>query len=503
MGRMRGMSAAWLVSALMAAGMVLQIPAQMPKEPAGTGIEAGRLDALLSRYHELGLFDGTALVAKNGQAILAKGYGMADYEMAVPNGPDTVHWIGSVSKVFTATLVIRLADAGKLSLDQSVSSILPWYREDVGKKVTLRHLLNHTSGIPDYMHLPGIGREGFRKEAGDGLIDVRSFVRTWCSSDLAFEPGTRWAYSNSGYVILGAIVEQVTGQRFEQAMKAWVLDPVGTRDTVDLAMHPRAVVPRLTPGYEKEGGEIVKGRMWNVSTAYAAGAMVATVGDLLRLSEALDRPGFISAEGRSAMFTGGLGHYGCGWEVRRLPLGPAGGERAVVGHEGFIFWSLARIYKIPEDGIFVALVNNTGDAPLPAIFTGITDLLYGRTPAWPNPSAADAVRSIALEQGAAAALARYRELKASRTDDYLFDERGLNGLGYSLLGRGRTEDAVVVFRYVAEAYPDSANAWDSLGEGLASAGRREEAVKAYARSLERDPANRNAVEQLQRLTTAP
>jgi tetratricopeptide (TPR) repeat protein len=227
--------------------------------------------------------------------------------------------------------------------------------------------------------------------------------------------------------------------------------------------------------------------------------MYATVGDLYRFNRALERDDLVSPAARRAMFTEGLGHYGCGWEVRTLPIGPQKADRTVAGHEGFIFWSLARIYRIPEDGIFVALVNNTGDAPLAMVFDGIADILYGRTPVWPKPAASDAVRALAFEKGGEAAMARYRELKASQPDAYVFDERGLNALGYALLQEGKAADAVTVFRAMTASYPESANAWDSLGEGLAAAGRREEAVKAYAKSLELNPGNANAVEALAKL----
>jgi CubicO group peptidase (beta-lactamase class C family) len=469
-------------------------------QSSGAEDSTARIGALLARYHELGQFNGSALVAQHGEVLLEKGYGMADFEMGVPTSPATKQWIASVTKVFTATAVVRLADQGKLSLDDHLSTLLPWYRKDTGSKVTVRHLLNHTSGIPDYMHLPGIGPEGFSKDVGNDPIDLEAFALKWCSADLAWEPGTKWGYSNSGYFLLGVVIEQVTGKTFEEALRELVLDPAGMSQTADLARRPRSVVENLTPGYEKAGGRIVTRRPWNLSTAFGAGAMVATVGDLYRFDRALDRKGFLSREAQAAMFTEGLGHYGCGWEVRTLPIGPGKAERTVAGHEGFIFWSLARIDRIPQDGIFVALVNNTGDAPLTSMFTGITDLLYGREPSWPKPSAAEAVTGLAFETGAGAALARYRELKAASSGDYLFEERGLNVLGYGLLQAGRATEAVEVFRFMAESYPESGNAWDSLGEGLAAAGRREEAVRAYARSLQLQPSNRNAVERLDALT---
>jgi CubicO group peptidase (beta-lactamase class C family) len=457
------------------------------------------IDALVRAYHDVGAFNGNILVAKDGVVLLDKGYGMASFEQRVPNAPGTKHWIGSVSKVLTATTVMRLVDQGRLSLDSRVSDLLPWYRKETGSRVTVRMLLNHTSGIPDYMHLPGIGREGFSREVGSDPINVKAFVQKWCSADLSGEPGTRWAYSNSGYVVLGAIVEQVTGRPFAHALQELVLDPAGMTATRDLAADPRAVVEGLTPGYQKAVGRIVARQAWNISTAYAAGSMVAPLGDLLRFSQTLDRPGFLSAASRSALFTPGLGNWGCGWEVRTLPLGPGGAERVVEGHEGYIFWSLARIYRIPGERLFIAIVNNTGDAPLPKIFTGVTDLLFGRTPVQPLPPLSRALLPILESKGTPAMVARLREIQVKEAGAWDFAEAALNAFGYELLRDGRAEAAVSVFQLNSELYPRSANVWDSLGEGLAASGRREEAVKAYRKVLDLDPSHSSAKSMLAKL----
>ncbi len=467
---------------------------------AGSPTEAAAIDALLARYREARLFNGTVLVARDGKVILEKGYGMASFELAVPNRPDTKQWIGSVTKVFTATMVMRLTDGGKLSLDSRISDVLPWYRKDTGEKVTVRQLLNHTSGIPDYMHLPGIGREGFQREVGDALIDVKGFSRKWCSGDLQWEPGTKWGYSNSGYVLLGAIIEAVTGQTYEEALMSLILTPAGMTRTADLAMRPRTVVEGLASGYEKFGGGYVTRRPWNISTAYAAGAMVSTVGDLYRFSQVLDREGFLSEKAKAAMFTEGLGHWGCGWEVETLPLGPGGADRLVEGHEGFIFWSIARIYRIPRDGVFIALINNTGDAPLKAMFAGIADILYGRMPTLPKRSVGDALRKTLDQKGPDALAARYRELKGVEPDAWDFSEKAVNAFGYELLQDRQLTAAVAVFRLNVDVNPGSGNAWDSLGEGLAVEGAKEEAIKAYAKAFELDPNNKNAEEVIKRLS---
>lgn len=457
------------------------------------------LDALAARYHAAGLFNGNVLVARQGKVLLDQGYGLASFEQRIPNGASTKHWLASVSKVFTATTVMRLVDQGRLSLDGKVSDLLPWYRTDTGCRITVRMLLNHTSGLPDYLHLPGRGRQDFRKEAGDDPIDVKAFVRRWCSADLAWEPGTQWGYSNSGYVLLGAIVEAVTDQPFARALQQLVLEPAGMRETLDLAADPHRVVEGLTPGYQKVGDRVVTRRSWNLSTAFAAGAMVGPLGDLLKFNQVLDRPDFLSPAAQAAMFTPGHGNWGCGWEVRALPVGPDRASRTVVGHEGFIFWSLARIYRLPEEDTFVAVVNNTGDAPVERLFTGLMDVLHGRMPERPNPPVARPLRAALAAGGLEAMLARHKALRATEPEAWDFSEPRMNAFGYELLQAGQADAAVAVFRLNAEAYPTSGNAWDSLGEGLAATGKKQEAILAYRKALELAPGNRGAAEMLIKL----
>lgn len=494
------LAAAALAAAAPGGAARAQAPAAVAAPPESTAI-AARLDALLRRYHELEKFNGLALVARDGQVLFQNGYGFANFEHAVPNSPATKLWLGSVTKVFTATAVMRLVDQGKIALDDRVSTWLPWYRRDTADRITVRHLLTHTSGLPDYMHLPGTGREGFRQQAGEQIIDVVSFAQQWCSADLQWEPGAQWGYSNSGYVLLGAIVEQVTGLAFEPALRALVLDPLGMAGTGDLAMRPRAVIEGLATGYEREGDQLLTRRAWNVSTAYGAGAMYSTLADLLRFDRGLEDPAFLSDAARAAMFQAGPGNWGCGWGVRRLPIGPGGLERLVVDHEGFIYWTITQIWRVPEDGLFVVLSNNTGDAPVRAMFQGIADLLHGREPAWPKPSAARAVQELAFQKGPEVALERYRELQRAQPDGYEFEEQGLNLLGYDLLRAGWPDAATAIFRFVTQTWPQSANAWDSYGEALAAAGDPQAAIAAYRKSLELDPSNRNAAERLAELQT--
>ncbi len=167
-----------------------------------------------------------ACLAATGGHLGARPTGRDQADLASPSpsalpapAPDT--WLGSDTKVFTATMIARLADAGRLSLDDPVGDLLPWYRQDTGQRMTVRHLLGHTSGLPDDARLAADARE-------PGVAIARAVVANWCSRDLQWEPGTRWEYSNAGYAVLGAIVEEVTGKTYVQAMQDLVLAPAAT-----------------------------------------------------------------------------------------------------------------------------------------------------------------------------------------------------------------------------------------------------------------------------------
>ena len=160
------------------------------------------IESLLNRYHELDVFNGAALVAENGKVIFKKGFGLADFEWRIPVTTDTKFRLGSITKQFTAALLLQLVEEGKVSLETSLGDALPCYRKDTGAIITIHQLLTHTSGIPSYTGLPNF------KDVRRGSYAVRDFVLEYCSGDLEFEPGAKFRYNNSGYFLLGAIIEQ-------------------------------------------------------------------------------------------------------------------------------------------------------------------------------------------------------------------------------------------------------------------------------------------------------
>ncbi len=462
---------------------------------AAAGVAADQpadIDALVQRYVDLEQFNGSVLVVRGDDVLLKKGYGMANFEWQIPNTPDTRFRLGSITKQFTSMLVMQLVEERKLALDDTLASVLPWYRQDTGERVTVHQLLNHTSGIPSYTGLPGFFRDHSRER-----MSLKSLVTTYCSNDLEFEPGSAYRYNNSGYVILGAVIEEVTGKPYETVLRERILDPLGM--TASGYDHAETIIPKRAAGYARGLDGLRNASFIDMSIPGGAGALYSTVEDLYRWDRALYGSDLLSEEGKERMFTPGLSNYAYGWSVAARPVGPDGAERRVIRHNGGINGFGTALVRIPADRVLVVLLDNSGGPAVDPIASGILDVLYGRTPPAPKRSIAAALRPVIDSDGVDAALARYRSLKRDRPDAYDFSEGELNLLGYALLRDGRTADAIAVFALNVEMFPDSSNPHDSLGEAYAAAGEKALAIQSYARSLELDPGNTNAVRQLSAL----
>ncbi|PYQ28096.1 MAG: serine hydrolase [Acidobacteria bacterium] len=449
---------------------------------------AEKIDALLTAYNQQRFFNGSALVAESGKVILRKGYGLANMEWQIPNTPDTKFRLGSITKQFTSMVIMQLVGEGKIKLDEKITTYLPGYRKDTGDKVTVRHLLTHTSGIPSYTSQPG-----FFANVSRNPFTVDAFVKQYTSGDLEFEPGTKWSYDNSGYFLLGAIIEKVTGKSYADAVKQRIFDPLEMKDSgYD---HFATVLPKRATGYVLTPNGYENAPYLDMSIPYAAGSLYSTVDDLYKWDRALYTDKLLSAELKTTMFTPVLQNYAFGWSVHPLKLDDQKTEVATITHNGGINGFNTVEIRMPNTQDLVVLLDNTsrGDK-LDAAARGIIDVLRGLEAPAPKPSLVDEVM-----KNADGALARVRELKAKSPDVYDFSEPEINRLGYTLLQRGRVTDAVDVFRLNVEEHPESANVYDSLGEAYAAHGDRELAIANYKKSLELNPKNTNAADALKRL----
>src|SRR5882724_12740575 len=347
--------------------------------------KARRIDELVSLYHKYDQFNGAALVAENGKVIYKKGVGPANMEWNIPNEPDTKFRLGSITKQFTATLILQLAEQGKLKLDGKVSDYLEGYRKDTGAKISIHNLLSHTSGLPNYTAVPG-----FIEGVSRNPYTVDEFVRKYASGDLEFEPGTRFNYSNSGYFLLGAIIEKVTGKSYEQVLKENILDPVGMKNTgYD---HFDAILSKRATGYAKTARGYKTAAYLDMTIPYAAGSLYSTVEDLFLWDQALNEDRILSAKSKELMFTPNLENYGYGFVIRKASLGPNKLVVPVIQHNGGINGFNTMIVRFVRDKKLIVLLDNAEQGRyLDRLSAGITNILYDQPYESPKLSIAEAI----------------------------------------------------------------------------------------------------------------
>ncbi|NYH12929.1 serine hydrolase domain-containing protein [Paraburkholderia bryophila] len=261
----------------------------MSSMAAGTPSNAYALKAaaVVAPFVDANLFSGLILVAHRGRPIFHEAFGLANREWMIANTPDTRFRIGSITKQFTATAIVLLAGRGKLNLADSVSTHYANAPES-WCDITIHQLLTHTSGIPSYTGRPDfVSHIGRIDHTPEQILDL---VR---DLPLEFPPGERFSYCNSGYALLGLIVEKVSGQTYSAFLQSEIFDPLGMSNTgYD---ETRAILPRRAAGYERHGGKWINALFSAMSVPYAAGGLYSTADDLLRWTEALSNGKVISA----------------------------------------------------------------------------------------------------------------------------------------------------------------------------------------------------------------
>jgi len=340
----------WTVSAgcacVLACAMgVVQGPAQATDEAA---VKA-RLEQVAQSYTPGNAFMGTALVVDGDKVLLDKGYGMADLEWGNANAPDVKFHLGSVTKQFTATLVLLLQQDGKLNIDDPVSKYLP-DTPKTWEKITLAELLGHTSGIPNFTDVKEFGE--WRMNPHTAAEELAFFK----DKPLDFEPGTKFAYSNSNFEVLGAVIEKVSGKKYVDMLQERILTPLGMKDSgLDT---DELILARRAQGYMPGKDGLVLARSESMTVPWAAGSMYSTTGDLLKWEHGLFDGKVLNADSLKRMTTPGKGNYGLG-----VFISEKDGVK-VVDHGGGIEGFNTHLAYAPEKHIaVVVLANVNGGAP--------------------------------------------------------------------------------------------------------------------------------------------
>jgi CubicO group peptidase (beta-lactamase class C family) len=354
MKRISSMPCLGLLAAL---ALTLAAPAVAhPGEGDAYGLVKRDLKLYFQTLADARVFSGAVLVARDGKILLQRGYGMADYEEGIRNQRDTVFAIASFTKAFTAMSIMILEERGLLSVDDTVAEHIPGYPNfDL---ITIRNLLNQTSGLLEYLQNPALWANIELPHTPVQLLDY--FVH----EPLGFPPGTQHRYSNSNYVTLGVIIEQVSGLPFREFIRLNILDPLEMYDT---SYDPFEVdFPDKAIGYDDITSDppTPTSIYAHPTIPYSAGAMCSTVEDLYLWDQALYTETLVSAATLERMFTPGLGNYGFGWYIDELVVD--GQPHKQIWHWGSYFGFVGYISRLVDDRVTIIIqfnISPTSDSP--------------------------------------------------------------------------------------------------------------------------------------------
>lgn len=337
------------------------LPATATDGPAHAAL-LPTLDQFLTEQTNANLFSGAVLVAQNGQILISKGYGMADRAHQRPNTPQTKFRLGSLTKSFTALAILQLQAQGKLNVQDPICHYLPdcpaaW------QAITLHHLLTHTAGIPDLVRLPDYAQTKTIPSTPTQTID------RFKDKPLAFPPGTQWDYSNSGYIVLGVVIEQAAGKPYAAFLQDNIFTPLGLNNT----------------GYEHEQTRLATGYADATTVAepiamsipFAAGGLYSTVEDLYHWDQALSREDLLPSSLRDMLFTpyatipqSDGASYGYGWVISQQM-----GHR-MIGHNGGIEGFVASLNRFPDDDVTIIMLSNRQDINPNAITHSLARMVF-------------------------------------------------------------------------------------------------------------------------------
>ena len=345
--------------------------------------DVARMEQVVQSYVSAKQFMGSALVARNGAVVLSKGYGSANLEWDIPNTPTTKFRLGSVTKQFTAASILLLEERGKLSVNDPVRKYIP-DAPAAWDKVTIYHLLTHTSGIPSFTGFPEYGPTEALPTTPEKL------VARFRDKPLEFQPGEKWNYSNSGYVLLGYLIEKITGESYAKFVRENIFEPLAMKDSGYDSNS--AILPHRASGYTPSPTGPQNAGFVHMSIPHAAGALYSTTEDLLRWELGLFGGKLLKPESLVKMTTPFKDDYAFGLSVH------GEGKHKVIEHGGGIEGFNTQLSYYPESKLAVIVLGNLNGGAPGEIATKLATVAFGEKVVLPNERKEVAVASKILAQ---------------------------------------------------------------------------------------------------------
>jgi CubicO group peptidase (beta-lactamase class C family) len=438
------------------------------------------IENFLSLCHEYRIFDGSVLVSESGKVLYKKSFGLANREWDVPHELDSRYVIGSISKQFTAMLILQLAEEKRLSLEGKISDYLPDFPKDKGDRVTIHQLLCHSSGIPDNQYFSNWYTELWHKE-----YSTKELIELFYGVNLEFSPGSQFAYSNTGYYICAAIIEKVTGKKYEEVLEKKILRPLMMQNSGFVDSY--RIIPKMATGCMYWNFAYIKAPHADPSSSIGAGSIYSTVEDLFKWERALAGNKLISKKYQDLMFQphinmpGGR-EYGYG-----VVLGDewiAGLDKSVgfVEHSGNQPGFSCLLLVFPDDDHSIIVLSNIDHIDLRSMKQGLVNILYDQPAALKKPISLELAECETLEEVHVVV----KEFQDS-AERYAIRRDAVNGLGFQFLSEDKKDMGLAVLEFNAREHPRSPWVYESLTEGYSMTGDRAKAIENLKKLLELDP----------------
>lgn len=448
---------------------------------------AAQIDSLLRAAQQNGIFNGVALVADAGEIIVHQAYGLADREHTKPLSLEDRFCIGSITKQFTAVLILQMQEKGMLSIHDSLAKYLPEFSDSLYREVTLHHLLTHSSGFPNYTSSPAF-------QASQDYTEPEMLA--WIKTPLLAPPGQKWMYSNSNYYLLGKVAERVSHKDFGELLESYIFGPLGMKNSDYSEDWPMKSVAN---GHWRTVEGIAEMPRYSRQTLFASGGIFSTAGDLFKWDRALYGTQLLNEKSKAILFGPVLSDYACGFYVKK-GLDPAGEYFERHFHGGMIKgYHAFLLRRIPQEQT-VILLDNHYNREIPTLKNRIWSALIDEDIRPIKASLSNLLFEACAQDRLQPLLDSIQRNLPKFQTLYRVEEYDINTVGYRLMEADRLREAEVLLTFNRDLYPESWNVYDSLGELKWRQSRRKQAIKLYRRSLQLNPANVSAIEALEKLS---